>query len=176
MTQTIEFVRCDVKDVEALQAISVETFTDTFGSENDPQHLEDYLKQSYGREKLIRELERPDSFFFFIKSNEKIAGYLKLNVGAAQTEPMEGNTLELERIYIRSDYQGTGLGKRLLEKTLEIAQGQGMDQVWLGVWEENHHAIRFYQRFGFVQTGAHSFFMGEDEQVDWIMTKTLEAE
>ncbi|HCN59371.1 MULTISPECIES: GNAT family N-acetyltransferase [unclassified Exiguobacterium] len=173
MKETIEFVRCDVKDVRTLQAVSIETFSETFGSQNDPQHLEDYLNQSYNLEKLTRELEHPNSFFFFIKSNEEIAGYLKLNVGDAQTELMKGKTLELERIYIRSAYQGTGLGKQLLEKTFEVAQAQGMEQVWLGVWEENHRALRFYQRFGFVQTGAHSFFMGEDEQVDLILTKTL---
>jgi len=171
--ETIEFVRCDVKDVRTLQAISIETFSETFGSQNDPQHLEDYLNQSYKLEKLTGELERSDSFFYFIKSDEEIAGYLKLNIGEAQTEPTEGESLELERIYIRSAYQGTGLGKQLLEKTFEIAQAQGMEQVWLGVWEENHRALRFYRRFGFVQTGAHAFYMGEDKQIDLVLTKTL---
>lgn len=38
---------------------------------------------------------------------------------------------------------------------------------------KNKKAIRFYQKFGFVQTGAHSFYMGNEEQSDYIMTKIL---
>ena len=47
------------------------------------------------------------------------------------------------------------------------------EKIWLGVWEKNENAIAFYKKMGFVQTGAHSFYMGDEEQMDFIMTKTL---
>ncbi len=46
-------------------------------------------------------------------------------------------------------------------------------KVWLGVWEKNENAIAFYNKMGFVRTGTHSFIMGDEEQKDYIMTKTL---
>ncbi|WP_039790739.1 GNAT family acetyltransferase, partial [Paenibacillus riograndensis] len=43
----------------------------------------------------------------------------------------------------------------------------------LGVWEKNENAIAFYKKMGFVQTGSHSFYMGDEEQIDIIMTTDI---
>ena len=87
---------------------------------------------------------------------------------------MGAESLEVERIYVKKKFQKHGVGKQLLNKALEIALEQKKKKIWLGVWEENENAIAFYQKKGFVQTGAHSFYMGDDEQVDLIMSKTLQ--
>jgi len=62
----------------------------------------------------------------------------------------------------------------LLNKALEMANKENKKMVWLGVWEKNENAINFYKKMGFIQTGAHSFFMGDEEQTDLIMTKIVE--
>jgi len=46
-------------------------------------------------------------------------------------------------------------------------------KIWLGVWEKNENALAFYNKMGFVQTGTHFFYMGDEEQTDIIMMKTL---
>src|SRR5690606_16174629 len=103
----------------------------------------------------------------------QVAGYLKINADAAQTEEMGEDALEVERIYISRAFQKLGLGKHLMEQALELAARLGKKKIWLGVWEHNANAIAFYQKKGFVKTGEHSFFMGDDEQIDWIMVKEL---
>lgn len=77
------------------------------------------------------------------------------------------------RIYIKNSFQKHGLGKHLLNKAIEIALERNKKNIWLGVWEKNENAIDFYKKMGFVQTGAHSFYMGDEEQTDLIMAKTL---
>ncbi|MBA9088506.1 ribosomal protein S18 acetylase RimI-like enzyme [Fontibacillus solani] len=86
---------------------------------------------------------------------------------------MGDESLEIERIYIKSKFQKHGLGKYLLKKALEIAMEREKKKIWLGVWENNENAIAFYMKMGFVQTKSHSFYMGDEEQIDFIMTKTL---
>ncbi len=86
---------------------------------------------------------------------------------------MGDKALEIERIYIRSGYQRKGLGKHLFDKALKIAIGHDKKKIWLGVWEKNENAIAFYEKAGFVRTGVHSFYMGDEEQIDFIMSKTL---
>ncbi len=51
-------------DVDLLQQISIETFTDTFGKDNSPEHLADYLTQAYALEKLTEELKDKETDFF----------------------------------------------------------------------------------------------------------------
>ncbi|MGG3626230.1 GNAT family N-acetyltransferase, partial [Bacillus gobiensis] len=82
-------------------------------------------------------------------------------------------SLEIERIYIKNKFQKHGLGKYLLNKAMEIAMESNKKKIWLGVWGKNENAIAFYKKMGFVQTGAHSFYMGDEEQIDFIMIKLL---
>ncbi|MDW0111166.1 GNAT family N-acetyltransferase [Sporosarcina aquimarina] len=170
----ITIKKCTPNELHELQEISITTFTETFQEQNSPEHLHAYLKTAYDLKKLEREVANSSSHFFFIYYNEELAGYLKLNTDGAQTETMGSDALEVERIYIKKAFQKHGLGKMLMNKAVEIALIQQKKRIWLGVWEANENAIAFYKKKGFVQTGAHSFFMGDDEQVDLIMVKALQ--
>lgn len=166
--------QCTLDDLSELQQISIETFSETFKDQNSPEHLNAYLAKAYNLEQLQKELANPASLFYFVYYNEEVAGYLKLNSDEAQTEAMDKDSLEVERIYLKKKFQKHGIGKILLNKAFEIAAEQGKKNIWLGVWEANENAIAFYEKKGFVQTGSHSFFMGDDEQVDLIMVKKLQ--
>ncbi len=170
---TIKVIKCTQEDLQTLQEISIETFTETFKDQNSSEHLNAYLEGAFNLKQLEGELSNKCSQFFFVYLNNEIAGYLKVNINDAQTEEMGDETLEVERIYIKSKFQKNGLGKVLINKAIETAVESGKRKIWLGVWEENNKAIAFYKNMGFVQEGTHSFFMGEDEQVDYIMVKTL---
>ncbi|MEC0281271.1 GNAT family N-acetyltransferase [Terribacillus saccharophilus] len=170
---SISIKKCSIKDLQILQKVSVETFTDTFKDQNTPENMKAYLDKAYASKKLENELLNTSSQFFFIYLNEELAGYLKVNTDDAQTEEMNDDSLEIERIYVRSKFQKQGLGKYLMNKAIELATESRKNVIWLGVWEKNQNAIAFYSKNGFVKTGAHSFHMGDEEQVDYILTKTL---
>lgn len=169
----ITLKKCGSEDSKELQAIGIETFTDTFAAHNTPEDLQAYLEKAYDPEKLESELAAEGSVFWFLYDGQELAGYMKINVDAALTEDMGADSLEVERIYIRPAFKRRGHGKYLIDKAIEIARAQGKTSIWLGVWEHNLNALAFYAKMGFVRTGAHSFFMGDDEQTDFIMTKQL---
>lgn len=164
---------CSIENLQELREISYETFNDTFKDHNTPENMKAYMDKAYHPAQLKKELLNPSSQFFFLYFHGDLAGYLKVNIDDAQTEEMGEDTLEIERIYIKKAFHRNGLGKYLFNKALEIAESLHKNKIWLGVWEKNENAIAFYKRLGFVKTGVHSFFMGGDEQVDLIMTKTL---
>jgi ribosomal protein S18 acetylase RimI-like enzyme len=170
---TVKIKKCTREDVQLLQNISIETFNDTFKDQNSAESMKAYLERAFHSKQLEKELSNISSQFYFIYYNEELAGYLKVNMNDAQSEKIGDESLEIERIYIRYKFQGKGLGKYLLNKSVEIAIGQNKKLIWLGVWEKNENAMAFYKRMGFVQTGAHTFYMGDEEQIDFVMTKTL---
>jgi ribosomal protein S18 acetylase RimI-like enzyme len=102
-------------------------------------------------------------------NNEEILGYLKLNFTDAQTEKLEENHFEIERIYVLKAFLGQKIGQILFDKAIEIGREKNLEYVWLGVWEENHRAIRFYGKNGFEIFGKHDFVLGEDVQTDLLM-------
>lgn len=170
---TINIKKCSLEDLGLLQEISVETFNETFKNQNSHENMKAYLERAFNLNQLEKELSNISSEFYFIYVNEEIAGYLKVNTHDAQTEMMGNDSLEIERIYIKGKFQKHGLGKFLLNKAMEIAMERNKKSIWLGVWERNENAIAFYKKMGFVQTGTHSFYMGDEEQKDFIMTKTF---
>jgi diamine N-acetyltransferase len=109
----------------------------------------------------------------FALIDHQVIGYLKLNYGQAQTELKDSKALEIERIYVLQTYQGKNVGQLLYTKAIEIAKQASVDYVWLGVWEENHRALRFYQKNGFVPFDKHVFKLGDDEQTDILMKHYL---
>ena len=169
----MELKKCTLEDLKLLQKISIELFTDTFKDQNTEEDLENYLEKAYNSTQLKQELTNDNSTFFFLLDNEEIVGYLKLNIGDAQTEDIAENAVEIERIYILSNLKRKGYGTFLIENAEQFAKQKNKKVIWLGVWEKNFSALSFYKKNGFIQISSHSFFMGEDEQIDLIMTKII---
>ncbi|MBM7588150.1 ribosomal protein S18 acetylase RimI-like enzyme [Bacillus pakistanensis] len=169
----INFKKCTIEELSILLEISYETFYETFKDQNSPENMNAYLEKAFNLKQLENELTHVSSQFFFVYLNNEVAGYLKVNTNDAQSEEMGDESLEIERIYIKNKFQKHGLGKYLLNKAIEIAMERNKQKIWLGVWEKNENAFAFYKKMGFVQTGAHSFYMGDEEQIDFIMAKTL---
>ena len=170
----INIKKCTKEDVRDLHKISISTFIETFEEHNTAEHMTAYLEKAFNLPQLEQELANPFSQFFFAMVDDEVAGYLKVNAENAQSEYMGEDALEVERIYISSNFQKLGFGKYLMKRAMELAGELGKKKIWLGVWEHNENAIAFYQKKGFIKTGAHSFYMGDDEQIDWIMVKELE--
>ena len=161
--------KLDITDLENLQKISITTFRETFEEVNSEEDMQKYLDENLSLERLKNELENLDSEFYFIENENKNLGYLKLNFGNAQTENFKKNHLEIERIYVLKAFLGQKIGQILFDKAIEIGREKNLEYVWLGVWEENHRAIRFYGKNGFEIFGKHDFVLGEDVQTDLLM-------
>lgn len=73
--------RCTLADLEELGEISVSTYYDTFAPFNTEENTRIYLEEAYNLPKLTRELENPQSAFYFLQDNDQTVGYIKLNWG-----------------------------------------------------------------------------------------------
>jgi len=160
-------------DLNELQKISKQTFYETFSKFNTKENMSKYLNDEFNTEKLKTELSSVDSYFFFAKSKTKYLGYLKLNIGNSQTEIKDKYGLEIERIYVLKEYQGKKIGQALFNKALHVANQSNLKYIWLGVWEENIHAINFYKKIGFIEFDKHIFMVGQDKQIDILMRLEL---
>lgn len=169
----VEIKKCELKGLDCIRKISIRTFKDTFEKYNTEQDLINYIDTAYNKNKLRIELLNPNSIFYFIFSDDDLAGYMKLNSKEAQTENTFSNSLEIERIYILPAYKRKGLGKKLIHFASQYGKDTGVETIWLGVWEKNEPALHFYKNLGFCITGEHSFMLGQDKQTDYLMTKQI---
>jgi len=162
-----------LSDIEQLQKIGRETFSETFSRSNTEENMKKYLAEGFSVETLTDEVNNENSAFYFALSDNKVVGYLKINFGASQTELKDEKAIEIERIYVLKEFHGKKIGQILYRKAMEVAQQKGSDYVWLGVWEENPRAISFYKKNGFIEFDRHVFKLGDDEQTDIMMKLKL---
>ena len=154
---------------DALLEISKNTFITFFIEYNTADNLNDYVSKAFTPDKILSEIKNPDSVFYFAKHNNQIIGYLKVNFAAAQTELKDATSIEIERIYVIEEFIGKKVGQFLFNKALEMAKNWELKYIWLGVWEHNVRAIRFYEKLNFVKFDTHIFKIGNDEQTDYLM-------
>lgn len=164
---------CSLSELEQLREISEQTFVIAFAKDNDPTDFKHYIEQAFALEKIKEEFLNPNSDFYFVRANNEVVGYFKLNVHEAQSDLKYDDSIELERIYVLQKYQGLGLGEQVLFHIKKLAQERNKNMLWLGVWQENKRAIQFYKRHGFQKFDTHPYFIGLDEQTDWLMRVDL---
>ncbi|PXY47386.1 GNAT family N-acetyltransferase [Flavobacterium hydrophilum] len=169
----IDIKKISIKEIDQLQKIGRQTFQETFSESNSEDNMKSYLETGFSNEKLTAELTDENSEFYFAILENKVIGYLKINFGVSQTELKDNKALEIERIYVSKEFHGKSVGQLLYNKAIEIANHKKSEYVWLGVWEENQRAIKFYEKNGFVEFDKHIFKLGNDEQTDIMMKLQL---
>jgi diamine N-acetyltransferase len=168
-----QMTRITINDLHRLLDLSRRTFIETFARWNTAEDMRIYLDDHLSEAKIAGELLNPDSEFYLASAGEQPAGYLKLNCGNAQTVQPHTDGLEIERVYVVSDMKGKKLGQQFIQTAIGKAVSYRLSYVWLGVWENNTPAIRFYEKMGFNAYDKHPFILGKDIQTDLLMKLTV---
>jgi len=172
--ENLQLVPVTLSEILDLQEISRQTFFDAFASVNEEEDMRHYLEVNLSIEQLTSELNQAATSFYFAKNSKEILAYLKLNEADVQTEKRDIPSMEIERIYVRKEFQNRGVGQFLLDHSIQITKDKQLKLIWLGVWEHNVSAIRFYERNRFQFFGKHAFMLGSDEQTDLLMERHLD--
>lgn len=160
-------------DAELIADMSRKTFYDTFSQDNTKENMELFMNQVFTKESLIKEVGAEGNIFFLAYEAETPVGYVRIRGSSNPPELYDKKAIEVARIYAVQSSIGKGVGSVLMQKCIDIAIELNKEIIWLGVWEKNQRAIRFYQKWGFEKFGTHVFMLGDDPQTDWLMKKEL---
>lgn len=171
----INIRQATLDDAKLLTDLSYTTFWDAFAHhpKNAPDDLNHYMRQAFNQEQIAAELKEENNIFLIAEVDGKPAGYAKLIVGSTEDGITATNPIELSRLYSHQEFIGKEVGQNLMDACFERAKRHDHDVMWLGVWEYNPRAQRFYERNGFREAGKHTFQLGEDPQTDLLMQKEL---
>lgn len=162
-----------VSDIPEMRQVAISTYQDTFAESNTPENMKSFMEESYNLTSLTNELSEINSKLFLACEENKIIGFSRLRESEEVRTILGENTLELHRLYVLTEAQGKSVGKLLMEASLRYASEKGYNWIWLGVWDRNFNAQRFYSKWGFEKFSEHIFWMGDDAQTDWLLKKKL---
>jgi ribosomal protein S18 acetylase RimI-like enzyme len=162
-----------LKDVDLIVSLGRQAFSETFAAVNSAENMNRYLDSTYNRGKIEEEFGDKSSVFFVAEADQEPVGFAKVRNSDAPGELSETRTLEIERIYVLKKMVGKGIGNILMSRCLQHARIERTEVVWLGVWESNFSALRFYEKWGFTHFSQHVFMLGNDAQTDLLLKKDL---
>lgn len=163
-------------DAALLTELGASTFAETFESANTPEDFAAYIAAAFGEDLQRAELEDPDTTVFLAERDGATVGYVMLREGHVPSVVAADDALQIVRLYARQRVLGRGIGAALMQRALAEAAGRGKDAVWLGVWDRNERAIRFYESWGFHRVGSQPFLLGSDLQTDLVMVRRIARE
>ena len=166
--------RATADDAGFIADIGARTFETSFGADNRPEDMQQYLALSFSPAHIESQLSDLASIFLLAYEDARAVGYAMLRVNKKPISVLGPEPVELVRFYIEADIIGKGYGSALMHACLEEAQKDGNRTIWLGVWEKNQRAIRFYRKWGFTKVGTQKFVLGSDLQNDHILARPLD--
>ena len=124
---------------------------------------------------IVHNLRDDDSFIsdlaYVIEIDAKIVGHINYSRGSIDYGNEKADAVVLGPLAIHRDYQNRGLGSKLIEFTLNLAENEGIPFVVV-IGDEN-----YYNRFGFVSASEYNLYLdGTDtsEECPFFMIKIFD--
>ncbi len=157
-------------DAAVLAVLGRETFTETFGHLYPPQDLAGFLDAAHAPEHYANSAANPAFALWIAESDGRAVGYAEAGKCLIKHPEVTPGCGELQRLYVRREAQGGGLGVRLLETALAWLERSDR-RLWIGCWSENFGAQRLYGRYGFSKVGEYEFSVGDSRDLEFILAR-----
>lgn len=161
----------DPKDIQNLSDLAQKTYADAFGFSFLPAdlavHLQNNLSPANFTEMLVHDT------ILIAEIDEQMIGFVHFGDATGYVDEPTLKDGALHKLYVLADFQNRGVGSQLMAAALVQMAGQGIEAVYLDVWEHNPGAIKFYKRYGFEIIGERQFEVesGAETSMDLIMVR-----
>ena len=169
----LEIRQATISDVQIISALGITTCYEAYFELDPSNDLAEYCVNFFSLEQITAEFEDANSKFLLAEFNGKAIGYVKLREGKKIECLRDKNAIEVQRIYLLEKMKGKNIGKALMEKCFEIGKEKGYETLWLGVWDKNVAAQKFYEKIGMKIVGTTDFSDGKNEFINLVFAKDI---
>ena len=164
------------EDIELLAATGQRLFIDTYGKISGAEDLAAHVDDYFSERAVAMELGRRGARYLLAIDGQAIVGFLKLRQDQVPKSVPAVNALEVQQLYVSADQQRRGIGRRLMDKAVDVARELSVQGLWLSVWEEADWAILFYRHYGYQTVGTTDFWLGDSHYNDFLMWFPADAD
>jgi len=166
----VQIRRAGPEDAAVLAGLGRDTFVEAFARLYPPEDLAAFLAEAYSTEALGRFLGKAEHGLWIADRDGRAIGYVQAGPCTLPHPEATPACGEVKRLYVRREAQGSGLGSRLLQISLDWLSAPGR-RLWIGVWSQNHRAQKLYARHGFERVGAYQFPVGATLDDEFILSR-----
>ena len=142
-----------IADGGTIRALAEQIWPSTYIPIIGREQVDFMLNLFYSEEVLARQIGNGEQHFLISFCDGKPVGF-------ASYSDMGERIAKLNKLYVHTAKQGTGLGKALLQRVVDDVMAMGARQLTLNVNRHNLNAIRFYEKWGFARTAVEDIHIG----------------
>ncbi len=144
-----------LSDRALIRSISERTWPSTYGHIISQEQIDFMLEWMYSDASLEKQMNTVCEFYIANLNGDDV-GFCSVSPEAEDTNEVAH---KLNKLYVLPSAQGTGAGKALLNKSIEVAKASGSSSLFLQVNKQND-AYAFYLKHGFVKEQEFKFDIG----------------
>jgi ribosomal protein S18 acetylase RimI-like enzyme len=169
----IKLLEADASHAQLLRDLGEQTFREAYEEHGDTENLELYIQRNFQLANVEADVKNTQAKYLLAQVEDQWAGYALVRQDRTHELLQNTQALMLHRIYVLQAFWRHGVGTVLLNSILDFAKQAGYEWLWLVVWEENHRALRFYEKYGFEHFGYVDFQYGDIVTKDWALRKKV---
>jgi diamine N-acetyltransferase len=159
-SNNVQIRRCEASDAVVLAPFAAKLFFETYADSTPAADLAAYIAKNFQVDHVRKQISDPAGVVFIGQMDSgSLAGYA--HVVFAGEQPAF-----LNRLYVATEFKGSGLAHRLLEEVIQACRKLKVERLNLTVFEQNARAIAFYKRSGFLEIGLTTFKVGNEIYTD----------
>jgi ribosomal protein S18 acetylase RimI-like enzyme len=109
-----------------------------------------YLQDEAWARKALQKLLASENYVILVAElDRKIVGFIDYYILPSVWE--KWNEATINYLFIHKDYQGKGIGSKLLKEVIKQTDKMGIMELHVGTEKENKRAIRLYKKHGFLK-------------------------
>lgn len=170
----MNIVQADASHIEFISDFGSKSFIYAYQCTLPIEELRKYIDITFSKSTILEEINSTSVAYFICQDSDmNPCGYAKL-VQSSIPEGIKSNScIELQRLYVKSDYRGHGVGKLLELHAETYARNSNINAIWLRVWDGNVVAHEIYKKWKFEVVGNELYQVGKDHRTVLLMLKSL---
>ncbi len=165
----IIITRAGLSDRAFIRSVSERTWPSTYGHIISQEQIDFMLDWMYSDASLEKQMNTGCEFYIASTQNENgdldPVGFCSVSPEEEKDKLENSNTHKLNKLYVLPIAQGTGAGKALLNKAIDVAKAAGSTSLFLQVNKQNT-AYTFYLKKGFIKELEFKFDIGNGFYMD----------
>lgn len=150
-----------LEDRAFIRSVSERTWPSTYGHIISQEQIDFMLEWMYSDDSLATQMNTGCEFYIASIKDSNFDNVYNSDwedIGFCSVSPEDG-AHKLNKLYVLPAAQGTGAGKALLNKSIEVAKAAGSSSLFLQVNKLNT-AYSFYLKYGFIKEAEFKFDIG----------------
>jgi len=168
----ISYGKASATDALRISILLQTVYIETYAVEGVTFEFTHFIAEKFSPERITSIIQKNPNQFVIAYCNQNPIGVAEI-ILEGHCPIRKKKVPELSKLYVLKRFNGKGVGYGLLKAAEKMVVANGSEELNLEVYIQNHRAITFYKKQGYISIGHVDFPMEMNTYENLVMNKRL---